>query len=368
MNKKKITQILLKLSLLGVISGIIFCHCGEKKPPISADAIKPLVITEPTARDTDDPAIWINPGDPSKSLIIGTDKDQDGALYVFDLSGKIIEEKTIRNLQRPNNVDIEYGLMLNGIATDIAVTTERFTNKLRVFSLPEMQPIDNGGIAVFENQSPREPMGIALYKRPTDGTIFAIVGRKEGPTDGSYLWQYSLEDDGTGKVKGAKIREFGTWSGKKEIEAIAVDDELGYVYYSDEGVGVRKYYADPDVENANEELALFGTEGFTDDHEGISIYTINDGTGYILVSDQQANAFRIFKREGEPGNPHNHQLVKIVHVSCTESDGSEVTNTVLNDTFPVGLFVAMSDNRTFQYYSWADIAGDDLIIAPNGSR
>jgi myo-inositol-hexaphosphate 3-phosphohydrolase len=368
MKNIKTLQFFLNLTVLGVISSLIFCSCGEKKPSISANAIKPLVITEPTARDTDDPAIWIHPTDHSKSLIIGTDKDADGALYVFDLAGKIIEEKTVRNLKRPNNVDVEYGLVLNGVPTDIAATTERFTNKLRVFSLPDMKPVDNGGIEIFEGQNQRAPMGIALYKRPSDNTIFAIVSRKEGPTDGSYLWQYRLEDDGMGNVKGTKVREFGIWSGKKEIEAIAVDDVLGYVYYSDETVGIRKYYADPDAENANQELALFGTVGFAGDQEGISIYTINDGTGYILVSDQQANAFRIFKREGEPGDPHNHQLIKVVHVSCNESDGSEVTNAVLNDTFPVGLFVAMSDNRTFHFYSWADIAGDDLVIAPDGNR
>lgn len=369
MKKIKLTQPLLKLFLCGVTSALIFCNCKDEDiPSISADAIKPLIITEATARDTDDPAIWLHPTDRSQSLIIGTDKDADGALYVFNLAGKIIEEKTVRNLQRPNNVDVEYGLMLNGIATDIAVTTERLTNKLRVFNLPDMQPVDNGGIEVFEGQAQRAPMGIALYKRSSDNAIFAIVSRKEGPKDGSYLWQYRLQDDGMGNVKATKVREFGLWSGKKEIEAIAVDDELGYVYYSDETVGVRKYYADPDVENANAQLALFGTEGFKEDHEGISIYTINDGTGYILVSDQQANAFRIFKREGEPGNPHNHQLLKVVYVSCMESDGSEVTNAVLNETFPVGLFVAMSNNRTFQYYSWADIAGADLVIAPNGIR
>lgn len=368
MKKMRTTQVLLKLSLLGVILGIIFCHCGEKKPTVSSDAIKPLVITEPTARDTDDPAIWLHPTDRSKSLVIGTDKDADGALYVFDLAGKIIEEKTIRNLKRPNNVDIEYGLIINGIPTDIAVTTERLTNKLRVFNLPEMQPVDNGGIEVFEDQNQRAPMGIALYKRPSDNTIFSIVSRKEGPTDGSYLWQYRLEDDGMGNVKGTKVREFGIWSGKKEIEAISVDDLLGYVYYSDERFGVRKYYADPDMPDANVELAVFGTEGFLEDQEGISIYQVNDGTGYILVSDQSANEFHIFKREGEPDNPHMHNLVKIVKVSTNNSDGSEVTNAALNNTFPVGMFVAMSDNKTFQYYSWADIAGDDLVIAPNGNK
>lgn len=331
-------------------------NCGQDET--KENVIKPIIITEPVKHDTDDPAIWLNREDPSESLIIGTDKDKDGALYVFGLDGKIMEQKTVRNLKRPNNVDVEYGLMLNGIPTDIAVATERLENKIRVFSLPDMESIDNGGIEVFTGEEQREPMGIALYKRSNDGVIFAIVGRKSGPTDGRYLWQYRLEDNGSGYVTGTKVREFGVWSGKAEIEAIAVDDALGYVYYSDENIGIRKYYADPDIENANKELALFGTTGFAEDREGISIYTINDGTGYILVSDQQANAFRIFKREGESGDPHIHQLIKVVHVSTNESDGSDVTNAVLNDTFPVGLFVAMSNDKTFQFYSWADIAGD----------
>jgi 3-phytase len=237
-----------------------------------------------------------------------------------------------------------------------------------VYRLPDMMEIDNGGIAVLEEETLRAPMGISIYNRPSDGAVFAVVGRKEGPTDGSYIWQYLLQDNGSGHVDGTLVRKFGIWSGKNEIEAIAVDDELGYVYYSDEGVGVRKYYADPEHPDANKELALFGTTGFTEDHEGICIYTINDGTGYILVSDQQANAFHIFKREGEPDDPHNHKLVKIVHTSTLDSDGSEVTNTALNDTFPVGMFVAMSDDKTFQIYSWADVAGNDLVVAPDGER
>jgi myo-inositol-hexaphosphate 3-phosphohydrolase len=240
-----------------------------------------------------------------------------------------------------------------------------------------MTPVDNGGIPVFEGEEGDShlPMGIALYKRPSDGAVFAIVSRKTGPS-GTYLWQYRLEDDGNGHVTGSKVREFGTFSDATsmdegvaelgEIESVAVDDELGYVYYSDELAGVRKYLADPDAPDADVELALFGTDGFADQREGISIYTIDGGTGYILVSDQQGNAFRIFTREGAPDDPHNHQLVKVVHVSTNESDGSDVTSMVLDPRFPSGLFVAMSDNRTFQYYSWDDIAGDDLVKAPNG--
>lgn len=316
----------------------------------------PKAVTEEVKWDSDDSAIWLHPDDLSKSLVIGTDKAEDGALYVFDLEGKIIREKVFKGLKRPNNVDITYGFKLNGQSIDIAVTTERLTNKIRVFSLPDMQPIDNGGIEVFVGEEFRAPMGIALYKRSTDGNIYAVVGRKNGPTDGTYLWQYILKSDESGYVRAQKVREFGDYSGKKEIEAIAVDSELGYIYYSDETIGVRKYYADPD--SANVALALFATTGFAEDHEGISIYTQDNGTGYILVSDQQANKFHLFTREGTAKNPHDHSLVKIVDVSTISSDGSEVTSASLGKKYPKGLFVAMSDDKTFHYYSWEDIIGE----------
>ncbi len=236
--------------LIIVVALVMIFGCSQKNSNTS-NKLVPVVITEQTNHDTDDPAIWIHPTDPTQSLIVGTDKNEDGALYVYTMDGKIDKQKTVRGLKRPNNVDIEYGLILNGKPTDIAVTTERFENRLRVFSLPDMKAIDNGGIDVFVGEDLRAPMGIALYKRPSDGAVFAVVGRKEGPTDSTYLWQYRLEDDGNGNVKGKKVREFGIWSGIKEIEAIAVDDALGYVYYSDENVGIRKYHADPDAENAD---------------------------------------------------------------------------------------------------------------------
>jgi 3-phytase len=210
-------------------------------------------------------------------------------------------------------------------------------------------------IPVFETDTLRAPMGVALYAAP-DNRIYAIVSRKTGPSE-SYLWQYLLQGDKAGNVTAKLVRKFGQYSGKHEIESVAVDNELGYVYYSDEGAGIRKYYAHPD--SSTTELAFFGTSGFSDNHEGISIYKFADGTGYILVSDQQANQFQVFPREGKDGNPHQHPLLKTIRTSTIESDGSELTSKPLPG-FPSGLFVAMSDDRTFQFYDWRDVAGQDL--------
>lgn len=354
---------LIPLLLGGLAAGLPGFLMAAKSGP-APGAIKPRIITEPVKYDTDDPAIWINRANPAESLVLGTDKNVDGALYVFGLDGKIQRDKVVRGLVRPNNVDVAYGLMLAGKPTDVAVVTERYAKRLRVYRLPDMAPIDGGGLPVFAGEVARDCMGVALYTRATDGAVFAIVSRSDyqSPRQG-YLHQYRLIDDGTGTVRAVFTRAFGEWSGKKEIEAIAVDNELGFVYYSDESFGVRKYHADPMADDADEQLALLGEQGFLEDHEGISIYRTGPRTGYILVSDQQRNAFRIFPREGTSANPHEHPLIKSVNVSTSESDGSEVTNVALPN-FPQGLFVAMSNGKVFHFYAWEDIAGADLKKTP----
>ncbi len=332
---------------------LLATSCQDRMAPVAENAIKPTVITEPTPNDTDDPAIWVHPDDPTKSLIIGTDKEVGGGLYVYDLQGKIVNK--FIDMERPNNVDVAYGLMINGKKTDIAVTTERKAHRLRVFSLPDLAPIDNGGIPIFEGETgeeERDGMGIALYTKQIDSAnveIQAIVGRKNGPS-GSYLWQYRLSGNSDGTVSGEVIRKFGAYSGEKEIEAIAVDNELGYVYYSDETIGVRKYYADP--EKGDEELALFAQQDAQRDHEGIAIYKKDEKTGYLLVSNQQNNTFLVYKREGETGNPHEHTLIADIPVSTVECDGADALHLNFGDQFPNGIFIAMSNGNVFHLYDW----------------
>lgn len=339
-----------KTSVLLLVVAFIMLSCNTKLAPIKKDAIAPIVVTHPLLHDTDDPAIWINPDDATKSIIIGTDKDTDGGLYAFDLDGKIIAKSEV--LKRPNNVDIAYGLVINGKKVDVAVTTERESNRIRIFSLPDLKPMDNGGISVFDGELERDPMGIALFTRSSDNAIFAIVGRKSGPSE-TYLWQYQLADAGNGKVGANIIRKFGKYSGKKEIEAIAVDNELGVVYYCDEQFGIRKYKADPAL-NDNTELALFGRNHFKSDNEGIAIYKSTAKTGYILVSNQQANTFIVYPREGFNGNANEYPLLAEIPTSTIECDGADVTSLNLGGPFQKGMFVAMSNGMTFHFYNWED--------------
>jgi 3-phytase len=298
--------------------------------------IKPVIATEQVGRDADDPAVWIHPTDPQKSLILGTNKvaAPDGALVVLDLEGKVRQRVT--GIDRPNNVDVR---------GDLAAVTERLKSRVRLFHVKESGVTDSGSFPVFEGeQGPAAaPMGIGLYRRPRDGALFAIVGRKNGPASG-YLWQYRI--DGT---KATKVREFGNYSGGAdgEIEAIAVDDELGFVYYADESCCIRKWHADPDHPRAGREVATFGHEGFQLNREGIAVHE-----NYIVCTDQipGGSHYRLYSRRGNQKNP-----VAVLKGTADSTDGIEVVSRPMGSRFPNGFLIAMnSSGKNFLLFAWPD--------------
>ena len=296
--------------------------------------IQALRETAPEPHQTDDPAFWLNKRNPSESLIFGTVKmaAPDGAIAVYRLDGSRL--MTVPNVDRPNNIDVAYGFKIGNRKVDIAVATERNKNQLRVFEiLPGKGLKDLAALPVFN-----QPMGIALYTRRSDKALFAIVSRKSGPS-GSYLFQYQIMADATGQVRAEKVREFGTFSGSKEIEAVAIDPEREHVYYSDEGAGVRMYHANPAHPDAAKELALFATSGWKGDREGIAIHK-----GYIIATDQQHpnSEFHVFSRD-------NRKELGVFRLGADTTDGIDVS--------PHGLFIAMNDSRhNFLLAEWKSIA------------
>jgi 3-phytase len=333
-------------------------------PVFAAEPVLPKIQTDAVTGNPDDPAIWVHPKRPERSLVLGTTKlaAPQGALVVFDLNGRALQ--TITGIDRPNNVDIEYGLKLGARRVDIAAVTARNSGTLWIFEIEaksqRLIDISGGGIKVFEGQPDRRaaPMGVALYKRKKDGSIFVILSRKEGPESG-YLWQYRIDGD-EGRPRLTKVREFGAFSGTGEIEAIVADDELGYVYYSDEGAGIRKWHANPDAEGADRELAIFGKTGYQGDREGLAIHDGRRGKGYLVSTDQIAGGsrFLFYRREGTAENPHDHaEVVKTVQTTADSTDGLEICARGLGSLFPKGLAVAMNNAaNNFFYFDWAEFS------------
>jgi len=334
------------ISLLAATAALLGSGLSEEPR-----AVRHVIETATVGTDPDDPAIWVNAANPEKSLILGTDKIElpGGALYVFDLAGKVVQK--IENLDRPNNVDVEYGFNLGGKSVDIAVLTERKKHRLRIFTIDRLtgRLTDVTGktqILKGETGEASEPMGIGLYRRP-DGRVSAFVSPKTGPKHG-YLAEVELIPNGD-RVDAKQVRRLGQFSGEGEIESILVDDEMGFLYYSDEGAGVRKMTVDP----ANsKELAMLGRTGYNGDREGLAIYATGKGTGYLLSTDQieGGSITKVYRREG------SNQFVTELAGGADDTDGIDVTSLPLGPSFPHGLWVAMNSGpKTFLIYDGREI-------------
>ena len=172
-------------------------------------------------------------------------------------------------------------------------------------------------------------------------------------------------DAGGGQVGARFVRRFGTFSAttvreENEIEAVAVDDRLGYVYYADEADGIHKWHADPDHQDAGRELAHFGRTGFRGDREGIAIYALPDGTGYIVCTDQldEDSEYHVYPREGTPGNAHDHSReIAVIRGGADATDGIEISSRALGPALPHGVMIAMnSAPKNFLVFRWQDVA------------
>ncbi|MBI9101053.1 MAG: phytase [Spirochaetales bacterium] len=318
--------------------------------------------------DADDPAYWIHPTDPSRSLIFGVDK-MDG-LWVWDFTGK--ELTHIDPYGKPGNVDVRTGLKLGDRTVDIVALNLRkikyeVASKIAVYEInPDWTSGEDVLITLTDGERDHNDLqsgtyGFGLYKNPETGSIYAFENASTGP-----ISQYLIEDDGTGEgVKLTHVRDL-EYDGST-CEGMVADDELGFFYVGEEDTAIHKYYADPSM--PSEKIHSFGfiEDGYSRDREGVALYACSDGAGYILVVDQGdasndiASIYRIYDRAGD--NP----LVKTVALRdrdgnpMWDDDGIDACATPVLPLFPNGFVIAHDGaNSTYPVYDWRDIAGDDL--------
>jgi 3-phytase len=331
-------------------------------------SVQPRVSTGSVKTDADDPAIWIHPKDPAKSVILGTDKSgSSSGIYVWDMSGKQLQFVAVAN---PNNVDVRYGFKLGNRKIDIAATNPRQLKEIKVLEINQETGLltditTSPGIKTPELDT---PYGITLYRRPSDGAMFAIESSKDGAS-AKNLHQYRLEHDGAGKVKGTFVRTIGNGVIGTVVEGLTADDQLGYIYACEEPTAVRKFYADPSLGKSAQIVAFATNDGISGDREGVAVYSCIDGTGYILVSSQGNTTVKVYRREGEGGDPHKHTLLTTIKTNgSSDTDGLEVTNRPTSAQFPKGFLVTHhSSGKQFRLYAWEDIAKDYMTICTAGS-
>jgi 3-phytase len=360
------------VSAVTIIGGVAVFHtaarvCAQESTVIVA---QPTLSTDTVRTSVDDAAIWIHPTDPSKSLLLGTDAgffgDSSG-IHVWNLDGTR-QQRIVVNL--PQHIDVRYGMQLAGQATDIAVVAMRDHNAIRVYKIdPETRTLANitsgdiiSLISMDGTQPYYDPFALGLYKRPSDGTIFAFVTSRSSEFRAGVM-QLRLEDDGNGLVKGTQLRIIG--ANKTEVSGIVVDDALGFLYLAEEDSGVHKHYADPSL--SSDPLAFFAEDdGITGNRRGLALYTCGDSTGYLLLSNPGSASIKVYRREGDGGDPHRHDLLaSIENANGNYGSGIEVVSFFDSTNYSDGLLMwqSQSENR-FDVFDWKDIADNTLTVCP----
>jgi len=111
-----------------------------------------------------------------------------------------------------------------------------------------------------------------------------------------------LFDDGTGHVDALRVRTFEVGS---TTEGCVADDENGWLFISEEDVGIWRYGAEPGAGSARVQIDSTGGSGhLSADVEGLSIYYTAGGGGCLLASSQGHSRFVVYDRAA----PHAYRV------------------------------------------------------------
>ncbi|WP_327347805.1 phytase [Streptomyces europaeiscabiei] len=352
--------------------------------------------------DADDPAIWRNPADPGRSLVVATAKE--GGLRVYDLDARPVQSVPAPKPPtaddapgRYNNVDLVTGLRTSAGRADVAVVSDRGNDRLRIYRIDPSRPngpltdiTDPAAAPVFsadqaEINDQHTAYGLATWTDRATGRTYALVSQRER----TRLALLELVPAAHGKVGYRKIRTLdlpssfrlpdGTrWSPCGEpgelpqVEGMVVDPATGTLYAGQEDIGIWRLRADltgkPVLVDRTKEYGVSGTydeeseecapgadpgyggKRLSADVEGLTIYQERDGDGYLLASSQGDNTFALYDREAGEDNEYEGGF-RIGAASDTldgvqECDGAAVLNAPLGSRYPRGLLVVQDGHET----------------------
>ncbi|OWA00226.1 hydrolase [Streptomyces sp. CS113] len=351
--------------------------------------------------NADDPAIWRDSSDPDASLVIATAKE--GGLRVYDLDARQVQSVPAPAAPgaddapgRFNNVDLVHGASLGPGATDLAVVSDRGSDKLRIYRVdgarsdaPLTDVTDASAPWIFSDSQEEvngesTAYGLATYTDSATGRSYALVS--QNATTRVALLELTTTRRGT--VSYRKVRTLnlpaaftmpdGTkWSpcaapGEgPQVEGMVVDPETRTLFAGQEDVGIWRLPADlkgtPVLQDKVREYGVpatfdeatdacvagddpgFGGVRVAADVEGLTLLKQDDGDGYLLASSQGDDTFVAYDRERSDGYEYEGGFrVSAASGSLDgseECDGADVLAEPLGSRYPNGLLV-VQDGHT----------------------
>ena len=295
----------------------------------------------------DDPAIWIHPRDPARSLVLGTDKQQ--GLLVFDATGVRLQSLPVGRL---NNVDLRVG---DAAGTAVAVATDRSHRALAVFRVADAEP----PVTVLAGDTALpglgDPYGVCLYRLPSgEFGVFA------NDTDGR-VEHHRLRID----RERARLERLAAWRLPSQPEGCVVDEATRTLWIGEEAAGIWRFPLDATARSDGTLAIPAGPEhGLVPDVEGLAL--LRDGARHWLVASSQGDdSYAVFDVTGPPRHLGNVRIVRDLASGVdggSETDGLALAPTELGGAFPGGLLVVQDGRnrmppapQNFKFVAWADV-------------
>ncbi|MCW1428233.1 phytase [Novosphingobium sp. JCM 18896] len=331
-----------KAILLGALA-CSACATTATTPPVAslpAAEVTAKAETAPVgtaaADAADDPAIWRNPADPAKSLIVATDKR--AGLHVYGLGGP---SRFFEPDGRLNNVDL-VDLGPRGVIVVASDRNDVTAAKLRLYRLDTeaAKLIPLGAVEGGRG----EAYGVCLWAHGDALHAFSVL--KDGTIE-----EFRLELDGTPRSVPVATRKVAT-----QTEGCVTDPRDGTLYVGEEDVGVWRYVAG---QTQGSLVAKADGKQLVMDTEGLALITEGDKGGFLVASSQGDNAYAVYRLPGmEPAG--RFRVAAGQFGATSETDGIALMGGSFGADYPAGLFVAQDgDNaphaQNFKLVSWADV-------------
>ena len=311
-----------------------------------------LVTIKPTAETTavnsagdaaDDPAIWIHPTDPEKSMVLGTQKKQ--GLYSYALNGNHLQFIAAGRL---NNVDVRQGLDIGLGLMDIAAASNRSNNDFSLFSIDR-----NSGYMTelsdihIPSSTLQEVYGFCMGNVKDSHVIFVMTGKNAN----AELYQLDMMNKRIKKIRELQINT--------QSEGCVIDDDTGDIYIGEENYGIWRFnYYD---QNIKEDLIQVSHKAIKADIEGLALF-VHHNKKYLMISSQGNSTYPILDLQ-------QRDIVSVITIDAskrldrvTGTDGIEVNDALKTTAYPEGIFVAQDDkntkpiqNQNFKMMSLSDV-------------
>ena len=323
---------------LGLASALV--GCGAKEPvffglppvPVTASGETDPVGTG-RADAADDPAIWVDPANPNRALIIATDKK--AGIHVYDLTGKdiaFIEGGLVNNVDVVGNI-VAASDRNDGVNAHIAL----FRLDPDAPSLTALGRAAAGAGEAYgfclKKTAPGEPMTAALIVK--DGTVRVGTLTANGTPAFTQQWEHKIPTQSEGCV---------------------FDGDTLYV--GEEDAGIWQLVQSGRAATARL-VAPVDNQRLVADVEGLATID-HKGQRYLLASSQGDNSYAVFKlptmdyvgRFAIPAGAFG---------ATSDTDGIEAAAGNFGADYPDGLFLAQDgDNapraQNFKLVRWDRIA------------